>query len=188
MLEAIKSVLKQAANARSNGQSAEAERLYREAAVEARAKDDVVRAEALMGVAQARRDQDDLIGASINYAEAVTILRGANAIPRLAYALRHAADVRSKLNEYAAAGSQIDEAIRLYNTLLLTEEASLLDLANALRVAALNSERQAHASWTQACELYDKLHITAGTAECNEHLDRLKHNGAAKTQQGDKAA
>ncbi len=188
MLEAIKSVLKQAANARSNGQPAEAERLYREAAAEAQAKDDVARAEALMGVAQTRRDQGDRIGASINYAEAIAILRGANATPQLAHALRHAADVRSQLKEYAAAGSQIDEAIRLYSTLLLTKEASTLDLANALRVSALNSERQAHASWTEACELYDKLHITAGTAECNEHLDRLKYNDAAKTQQGDKAA
>ncbi len=167
-------MLKQAAHARHSGQAAEAERLYKEAAAEAKAKDDVIRAEALLGVAQARRDQGDRIGASINYAEAITILRGAGAGKQLADGLRHAADVRSQLGEYAAAGSQIEEAIRLYRILIPNGEANQLDLANALRVSALNDEREAFASFTEACELYTQLNVQAGAEECTKHLYHLK--------------
>jgi hypothetical protein len=169
-------VLKQAAHARHSGQAAEAERLYKEAAAEAKAKDDVIRAEALLGVAQSRRDQGDRIGASINYAEAITMLRGAGATRQLAFALRHAADVRSELHEYAVAGAHIEEAIRLYRLLISDGEGNQLDLANALRVSALNDEREAHASWTEACAVYTELNIPMATAECNRHLDNLKHH------------
>jgi tetratricopeptide (TPR) repeat protein len=176
MLEAIKSVLKQAAHARLSGEAAEAERLYKEAAAEAKAKDDVIRAEALMGVAQARRDQGDRIGAAINYAEAITILRGANATRQLADALRHAADIRSELKEFAVAGSHIEEAVRLYRAF---DPPSPLDLANALRVSALNDEREAHTSWSEACTLYASLHIPAAIEECSKHLEHLKHQNPA---------
>ena len=168
-------MLKQAASARSSGESAEAERLYKEAAAEAKAKDDVMRAEALMGVAQARRDKGDLTFAAINYAEALTILRSAGASQQLAFGLRHAADVRSELGEYAVAGSHIEEAIRLYRALILTGEASPLDLANALRVSALNDEREAHVSWTEAKQLYAQLSIEAGVYESAHHLDALNN-------------
>jgi tetratricopeptide (TPR) repeat protein len=188
LLEAIKSVLKQAAHARQSGEAAEAERLYNEAAAEAKAKDDVMRAEALMGVAQTRRDRGDRIGASINYAEAVTILRGANATRELAHALRHAADVRSQLKEYAAAGSQIEEAIRLYRALLLNDEAAPLDLANALRVSALNDERESFASWSEACALYTELNIAPGIHECSEHLQHLKHHNETSEHEQEPAA
>jgi tetratricopeptide (TPR) repeat protein len=174
MLETLKSVLKQAASARQSGEAAEAERLYKEAAAEAKAKDDLARAEALLGVAQARRDQSDRIGASINYAEAITILRSTNKNERLAFALRHAADVRSELREFAVAHQHIEEAIRLYRSLLLTEEAQPIDLANALRVSALNDEREAHQSWTEACAIYTQLHLAEGTTECEHHLKCLK--------------
>lgn len=172
-LATIKSLLKQAAQARGSGQSAEAERLYKEAAAEAKAKDDTVRAEALMGVAQARRDAGDRTGASINYAEAITLLRAANDTPLLAHALRHAADVRSQLREYASAGAYIQEAVRLYRAF---DAAVPLDLANALRVQALNDERQAHASWKEAEALYAAEGIDAGVGESKAHLDALKHH------------
>ncbi len=180
MIEAIKSVLRQAANARSSGESAEAERLYKQAATEARSKDEVARAEALMGIAQARRDQGDRIGASINYSEAITILRSSNDSTRLAYALRHAADVRSQLKEFAAAGAHIEEAIRLYRTLLLNGEGNTLDLANALRVSALNDEREAHASWMEARTLYGQDNLLVAISECNQRLECLKHHDAKK--------
>jgi tetratricopeptide (TPR) repeat protein len=185
LLEAIKSVLKQAAHARLSGEAVEAERLYKEAAAEAKAKDDVTRAEALMGVAQTRRDTGDLVFASINYAEAITILRGAGATQQLAYALRHAADVRSKLKEYAVAGSHIEEAIRLYRTF---DPPVLLDLANALRVSALNNEREAFASWTEACDLYNALDLSAGTDECETRLESLKHHNKVSKKLQEPAA
>jgi tetratricopeptide (TPR) repeat protein len=181
MIEGLKLRLKQATQAHLSGEAAEAERLFKEAAAEAKAKDDVMRAEALMGVAQARRDQGDRIGAAINYAEAITSLRAANATQQLAYALRHAADIRSELKEFAVVGSHIEEAIRLYRAF---DPPSPLDLANALRVSALNDEREARASWNETRNLYTTLHITAGTEECDQHLEHLKQqNPASKNLQ-----
>ena len=130
-----------------------------------------------MAAAQTRRDRGDRIGAAIVYAEAITLLRANNNTTRqLAYALRHAADVRSRLKEYAVAASHIEEAVRLYRTLVLSDEATPLDLANALRVAALNAERQAHSAWQEARGIYDELAITAGVEECSERLESLKHH------------
>ncbi len=176
LITRLKSLLTDAAQARRSGRTAEAERLYREAAAEAKAKDDIAQAEALMGIAQTRRDEGDLTFASIHYAEAITILRGANAVPQLAFALRHAADVRSELREFAVSGAHIEEAIRLYRALVTEGEATPLDLANALRVSALNDEREAHASWREAWELYAQLSIPEAIVECNEHLECLKHH------------
>jgi hypothetical protein len=172
LIGAIKSLLKQAAHARGSGESAEAERLYKQAAADAKAKDDATRAEALLGVAQGRRDQGDLVGASINYAEAITLLRAGDDPAPLAFALRHAADVRSELREHGAANAHIEEAVRLYRAAV---PWSALDLANALRVAALNSEREAHAAWHEAGKLYAVENLAEGVEECTAHLARLNH-------------
>lgn len=179
MIEALKSILKQAAHARQHEDpAAEADRLMLEqAALAAKADEITARAEELMAAAQTRRDRGDRIGAAIVYAEAITLLRANNNTTRqLAYALRHAADVRSRLKEYAVAASHIEEAVRLYRTLVLSDEATPLDLANALRVAALNAERQAHSAWQEARGIYDELAITAGVEECSERLESLKHH------------
>ena len=179
LLAQLKSLLGSAAQARRSGEPEEAEPLYKEAAAGAKAKDDVARAEALMGVAQARRDKGDRVFAAINYAEAITLLRSANALSQLAFALRHAADVRSELNEFAVADSHIEEAVRLYRALITTGEAAPLDLANALRISALIGEREGHASWLEACDIYTALSLTEGVTECNEHLERLKRPAAS---------
>lgn len=162
MIEAIKAVLARATLAHRSGEADEAERLFKEAAAEAANKDAVMRAEGLMGVAQSRRDNRDLIGASIYYAEAITLLRNAEATERLAYALRHAGDVRSELGEYAVAGAHTQEAVRLYRSL---SPVPTLDLANALRVSALNDEREALASWTEAETLYAQAGVPEGATE-----------------------
>ncbi len=179
MIEAIKSVLRRATEARQSGQAAEAERLYKEAAAEAKAKDDATRAEALMGTAQMYRDRTDRVSAAICYAEAITLLRAANDTRLLAYALRHAADVRSELHEYAVAASHIDEAIRLYRALSVSEDPPpTLDLANALRVSALNNERAARGAWNEARQLYGSVAAgeaaeDAGVQESSTHLGYL---------------
>ena len=86
--------------------------------------------------------------------------------------------MRSELHEYAAAASHIEEAIRLYRGFALEDDASAsLDLANALRVAALNNERQAHAHWREAASLYASGDIAAGVDESQHHLQQL--NAAA---------
>jgi tetratricopeptide (TPR) repeat protein len=178
MIEALKSLLSRAAQARQSGEAADAERLFKQAAAEAANEDAIARAEGLMGVAQARRDKGDRIGAAIYYSEAITLLRNAENNERLAYALRHAAEVRSELNEFAVAANHIQEAIRLYRAL---DVADPLGLANSLRVSALNDEREAHASWREARELYSTGHIAAGVDEANRHLDRLEHKDLSST-------
>ena len=82
MIEALKSLLKQASSARSRGEAAESERLFKEAAAQAEATETIERAEALTGVAQSRRDKGDRLGASIYYAEAITLFRAPPAPPR----------------------------------------------------------------------------------------------------------
>jgi tetratricopeptide (TPR) repeat protein len=167
MIETIKALLKRASDARSSGETSDAERLYKEAAAQAAHNESVERAEALMGIAQTRRDKADLTGAAIYYAEAITLLRNANASVPLAHALRHAADVRSQMQEFGVAGVQIDEAIRLYRAF---EVPAQLHLANALRVSALNDERQALGSWTEAQALYDAAGVASGVQEAERHI------------------
>jgi tetratricopeptide (TPR) repeat protein len=171
MIETIKGLLKRASDARSSGERSDAERLYKEAAAKAAHDESVERAEALTGIAQARREAGDRTGAAIYYSEAITLLRNANAAAPLAHALRHAAEVRSEMQEYGVASIQIDEAIRLYRGL---EHPEPLHLANALRVSALNDERQAQDAWTEALALYRAAGIEAGIHESEEHLAQLK--------------
>jgi len=178
MIEALKSLLSRAAQARQSGEDADSERLFKQAAAEAANEDAIARAEGLMGVAQARRDKGDRIGAAIYYSEAITLLRNAENTERLAYALRHAAEVRSELNEFAVAASHVQEAIRLYRAL---DVADPLGLANALRVSALNDEREAQTSWLEARELYSNAHIEAGVDEANRHIDRLQQKDLSTT-------
>ncbi|WP_419804087.1 hypothetical protein [Terriglobus sp.] len=184
MIEQLKSLLHNAAHLRKSGEAAEAERLYKEAAAQAEADQAVERAEALAGLAQTRRDAGDRTGAAIYYAEAITLARAANDDRMLAYALRHAADVRSELHEYAVAFSHIDEAIRLYRALLTTEQPPTLDLANALRVSALNNERAACAAWHETRTLYAAVASgdtadDAGVRESAAHLHNLSEHHAA---------
>lgn len=177
MIEQLKSLLHRARHLRQSGEAVEAERLFKEAAAQAEAHEACERGEALTGVAQARRDAGDKTGAAIYYAEAITLFRNANNATQLAHALRHAAEIRSEMREYGVAGTQIEEAIRLYRS-PQTEEATPLDLANALRVSAMNEERQAHAAWREARTLYAADAVTTGVIEADEHLNCLKHHEA----------
>ena len=186
MIDQLKSLLHRAAHLRKSGEAAEAERLYKEAAAQAQADEALERAEALTGIAQTRRDAGDRVGSAIYYAEAITLFRTANATTQLAHALRHAADVRSEMKEYGVAGTQIEEAIRLYRS--PQTEGTPLDLANALRVLALNDERQAHAAWLEAKALYTTEEVAAGVSEAEEHLDWLKQHKDTRNLAPEQAA
>ena len=177
MIEALKSLFNRATAARSEGHDDEAERLYKEAAEAARAQDTVGRAEALIGAAQIRRQRGDRSGASIYLSEAITLLRNEFATqseciaPTLAYALTNAAELRGELGENAVAGTQIEEAVRLYRAI---EPLPTLDLANALRVSAMNNEREALAAWTEAQTLYITIRENASIDEAQRHLEYLQ--------------
>ncbi len=172
MIEALKSLLHRNSDA-TPPEPTEAERLEKEAAAQAQQKEAIERAHTLTETAQTRRNSGDLIGSAIYYAEAITLLRNAEAWVPLAHALRHAADVRSEMQEYGVAGSLIVESIRLYGAF---NPPSPLDLANAHRVSALNDERQAHASWAEALPLYTAAGVQAGITDCEQHIARLKHH------------
>ena len=178
MIETLKALLK--GNDATPPEPTEAERLEKEAAAQAQQDEAIERAQALTATAQTRRNSGDLIGSAIYYAEAITLLRNAEAWVPLAHALRHAADVRSEMQEYGVAGSLIAESIRLYGAF---EPPSPLDLANAHRVSALNDERQAHASWADALPLYTAAGVQAGITECEQHIARLKHSATALHEQ-----
>jgi tetratricopeptide (TPR) repeat protein len=177
LIEALKSLFNLATAARNEGHDDEAERLYKEAAEAARAQDTVGRAEALIGAGQVRRHRGDQAGASMYLSEAITLLRNELATQpecitsTLAYALTHAAELRSELGESAVAGTQIEEAVRLYRAI---EPLPTLDLANALRVFAMNNEREALAAWTEAQTLYKTISLTAGIDEAQKHLEHLQ--------------
>jgi tetratricopeptide (TPR) repeat protein len=177
LIEALKSLFNLATAARNEGHEDEAERLYKEAAEQARAQDTVGRAEALIGAAQIRRRRGDRAGASIYLSEAITLLRNESAqqpeciAPTLAYALTHAAELRGELGENAVAGTQIEEAVRLYRAI---QPLPTLDLANALRVSALNSERAALAAWTEAQSVYIAIPQNDRIDEAQEHLEHLQ--------------
>jgi tetratricopeptide (TPR) repeat protein len=177
LIEALKSLFNRATAARNEGRDDEAERLYKEAAEAARAQDTVGRAEALIGAAQIRRHRGDRPGASIYLSEAITLLRNEFAAqpeciaPTLAYALTHAAELRSELGENAVAGTQIEEAVRLYRAI---QPVPANDFANALRVSAMNNEREALAAWTEAQALYISISLDASIDEAQKHLEHLQ--------------
>lgn len=170
MIATLKALLKR--NDATPPEPTEAKRLEKETAAQVHQEEAIERAQALTATAQTRRSSGDLIGSAIYYAEAITLLRNADASVPLAHALRHAADVRSEMQEPGVAGSLIAEAIRLYGAF---EPPSPLDLANAHRVSALNDERQARGSWTDALALYTTAGIQGGITECEQHIARLKH-------------
>lgn len=130
--------------------------------------------------AQSRRDASDRTGAAIYYAEAITLLRTTPDTSELAHALRHAAEIRSEMHEYGVAGTQVEEAIRLYRA---ADPPVPLELAKALRVEALNSEREAVRAWREAKNLYTTAAVAAGVTECEEHLAGLKEHPDASGQE-----
>jgi tetratricopeptide (TPR) repeat protein len=127
-------------------------------------------AEELNRSAQAKRNSGDISGAASLYEQALLILRKQDRPGRLAYTLRHLADIHSELGKFQKAKREIEEAISKYRD---TPYGSPLDLANALRISALNAERQTAQLWREAKEIYTSLNIPAGTDEAQLHIEHL---------------
>jgi len=109
--------------------------------------------------------------------EAVTLTADALATARqgndpllVAYTLRHTADICTKLGLFDQAAIEIAEAIRIYR-----EHASghALDLANALRISALNAEHRAQMAWHEAEILYASVDVQAGVNGAQHHIQHL---------------
>jgi tetratricopeptide (TPR) repeat protein len=132
--------------------------------------DELVDAKELNRSAQAKRDEGDISGAASLYEQALLLLRRLDRPGELAYTLRHAADLHSELGQFQKAKREIEEAITKYRD---TPYGSPLDLANALRISALNAERQTTQLWREAEELYTSVKVQAGANEARLHIQHL---------------
>jgi tetratricopeptide (TPR) repeat protein len=131
-------------------------------------------AKALCGLAQAERGIGNLEAARHHYAGAGVLYRQIGPPERLAYALRHEADILREASLPAEAEPIYLEAEGIYRQ--LGEEATL-DLANTLRGLALVNESLGTADasqllFQQARDLYAKCNVETGVAECNQKLSQ----------------
>jgi tetratricopeptide (TPR) repeat protein len=129
-------------------------------------------AEALSGLAQAERDIGNLEAARHHYAGAATLYREIGPPERLAYAIRHEADLLRKEDRFAEAEPLYLEAASIYRE---QGDEAVLDLANTLRGRALLAESSgkpdaAKSLWQEARQLYGQCNVQAGVAECDEKL------------------
>jgi hypothetical protein len=102
--------------------------------------------------------------------EALALARQTGDPLLVAYTLRHTANVRSHLGSLDQSAAEIAEAIRIYRE-HAPEHA--LDLANALRIEALNAERRASAAWHEAQTLYASVDVQAGVNGAQHHIQHL---------------
>jgi tetratricopeptide (TPR) repeat protein len=105
------------------------------------------------------------------YGDAASLARGQAEPILLAHALRHLSDLARERGAGDEALAAAEEAVALYRS----APSRSLDLANALRLAALarealNERGQAVTLWREARLLYDRCDVQAGVAECDRHL------------------
>jgi Tetratricopeptide repeat len=131
-------------------------------------------AEALCGLGQAERGIGNLEAARHHYAGAALLYREIGPPERLAYAIRHEADILREACQPAEAEPLYVEAEGIYRR---QGEGAALDLANTLRGLALVNESldrpdASRLLFKQARELYAKCNAEAGVAECNKKLSQ----------------
>ena len=131
-------------------------------------------AEALSGLGQAERGIGNLEAARHHYAGAAVLYRQIGPPERLAYAIRHEADILREACLPAEAEPLYLEAEGIYRQ---QGEVAALDLANTLRGLALVNESLGRRDasrllFEQARELYAKCNVEAGVAECNKKLSK----------------
>ena len=129
-------------------------------------------AEALCGLGQAEHGIGNLEAARHHYAGAAQLYRQIGPPTRLAYALRHEADILRESSLPAEAEPLYLEAEGIYRQ---QGEDAVLDLANTLRGLALANEASgkpdaARSLFQQARDLYAHCQVDSGVAECNEKL------------------
>lgn len=130
--------------------------------------------EALLAQARALRTVGQADAAAAVYRDAAARARTEGAPLELAHALRHLSDLAREAGRQDEALATGSEALALYRAQAAPQP---LDLANALRVTALaldlNDQHDAAVSlWREARGLYSGPGISAGVAECEQHLPR----------------
>ena len=109
--------------------------------------------------AERLRQAGDLEGALVRQRRAVAFRREQGDAAALAHAVRHIADILVEAGRAGEAGEPIAEMLALYRQ---ARDAPPLDIANALRTAALHAEAigdgdSAEAFWLQARQRYALL-------------------------------
>jgi tetratricopeptide (TPR) repeat protein len=171
MGENFKQQFAQGYKARKQGRPADARAIFFKAVRSAAEEGDRPSlAEALCGLGQSERDIGNLEASSHHYANAVILYREIGPPERLAYALRHEAEVRREECQPTAAEPLYLEAETLYRQL---GDSAKLDLANTLRGLALLNPKNSKPLWLEARALYAEQKIDAGVAECDEYLSAL---------------
>jgi tetratricopeptide (TPR) repeat protein len=101
------------------------------------------------------------------YVQAAELARSVGDQMALAHALRHLSDLALARGASAKAWQDASEAAVLYR-----QSDDTLGLANAIRLKALSVDdpEEAQACWHEACDLYSRLGVEAGVAECESHL------------------
>lgn len=109
--------------------------------------------------AQQARNARDFYEALLQQRRAVTLFREVEDRAALAHAIRHLADILVANGQAGEASESITEMLTLYRT---APDAQPLDIANAMRSAAVHAEaigdnETARAFWIQARERYAAL-------------------------------
>jgi hypothetical protein len=101
------------------------------------------------------------------YVEAAELARLEGDQTALAHALRHASDLARERGASSKAWRDASEAAALYR-----QTGDKLGLANALRLQALSAAdpKTGRACWEEAHDLYSRLGVDAGVAECKSRL------------------
>jgi tetratricopeptide (TPR) repeat protein len=173
MANDLKSLLEEGYQARRKGLVAHSRQLFLDAVRQASAVNDQASlAAAFCGLAQAEVDIGNCDAARHQYALAATLYRRIGPPERLAYAVRHEADVLRKLKQFEEARRLYLEAKRIYSQ---QNPEPTLDLANTVRGLALVSESFGRSGatislWKQARELYLTANAPAGVQECDGRI------------------
>jgi tetratricopeptide (TPR) repeat protein len=139
---------------------------------------DLARAEALRNLGEKQRSQSGSDGGIAAYQEAIAIMRQQSVPLRLAHTIRHLGDIYRHAGDFDQAARCYDEALTIYRD---QPDARPLDLANALRGAALLKERTGDAQhaikfWEEAKNLYAAENVETGAAEGARRLERLRES------------
>ena len=129
-------------------------------------------ANALRQLGEAQRSMPGSDSGVAAYREAVAILREDERGLRLAHTVRHLADIYRHVNRLDDAEQCYREALQIYRE---HPEVGALELANALRGAALLEEKLARrdraiAMWQEAKSLYETAGVAAGVEEASRRL------------------
>ena len=139
----------------------------------------LARAQELRNLGEMQRSQPGSDGGVAAYQEAIAILRQHSVPLRLAHAVRHLGDIYRHAGDFDQAAHCYDEALELYRR--NEGEARPLDIANALRGAALLKEKTGDAKtaiefWEGARTIYAAENIEKGAAEGARRIERLRES------------